>query len=404
MAHKSERKTIMKSGTNNKLAMALCITTVLFLSTSSVVFAQAPDNAALLYYQAFLMYEKPDETLDKMLSDFRGGKIKANEEIKQHIEKNRQIVDLIVKAANIQNCNWGYDYSQGLELKMTNLAQMRRVTYLIQAEAKLLSEQSDYRTALDRCLSMHKMALHSADSTFIGYLVAIALGRQANNSIQGILADIPEDLQTLDWFRNQLAEIDSRPSLLKDAINVENKVLGTYMTKEKFNELLSNKDLGVEASLLKTAQERFLAADEQFFVRNRDYWQNHFAAVKAALDLPYAQAFAELKRIEEKVKTDVIENPDATGTAILAAPFARIVSQQVAAKTFYNAIRTAVEIYLINARSGRLPDKLPAGLPKDLFSDKDFEYEKTDNSFVLRCQGKDLSEGKIHQYEFKVKK
>lgn len=394
----------MKSGTNNKLAMALCITTVLFLSTSSVVFAQAPDNAALLYYQAFLMYEKPDETLDKMLSDFRGGKIKANEEIKQHIEKNRQIVDLIVKAANIQNCNWGYDYSQGLELKMTNLAQMRRVTYLIQAEAKLLSEQSDYRTALDRCLSMHKMALHSADSTFIGYLVAIALGRQANNSIQGILADIPEDLQTLDWFRNQLAEIDSRPSLLKDAINVENKVLGTYMTKEKFNELLSNKDLGVEASLLKTAQERFLAADEQFFVRNRDYWQNHFAAVKAALDLPYAQAFAELKRIEEKVKTDVIENPDATGTAILAAPFARIVSQQVAAKTFYNAIRTAVEIYLINARSGRLPDKLPAGLPKDLFSDKDFEYEKTDNSFVLRCQGKDLSEGKIHQYEFKVKK
>jgi len=393
----------MKSITKNKLTMALCIITVLFLSTSSEVFAQAIDNAALLYYQAFLLYEKPDGTMDKMLSDFRDGKIKANEIIEQHIEKNSRVVDLIVKAADIQNCNWGYDYSQGLEMTMPNLAQLRQIAYLIQDEAKLFSEQGNYRMALDRSLSMHKMALHSANSALIGYLVAIVLSRQANTSIQGILADMPEDLQTLDWFRNQLAEIDNRPSLLKDAINVESNVLGTYMTKEKFNEFLCNKDLVAEASLLKIARERLHNADEQFFIRNRDYWQNHFAAVKAALDMPYAQAFAELKRTEEKVKTDVTENPDATGAAILAAPFARIYSQHIAAKTFSNAIKAALEIYTIKARSGRLPEKLPAGLPKDLFSDKDFEYEKTNKGFVIRCQGKELNEGKINQYEFKVK-
>jgi len=52
----------------------------------------------------------------------------------------------------------------------------------------------------------------------------------------------------------------------------------------------------------------------------------------------------------------------------------------------------------------QLPDELPADLPKDLFGGKDFEYERTKDGFVLRCQGKDLSKDKIYEYEFKVKK
>ena len=393
----------MKTVKSINLTMAICIALVLFVSTPAA-FAQPPDNAALLYYQAFLLYEKPDATMDKMLSDFLDDKIRSNEVIEQYIEKNRRVIDFVVTAANTPNCDWGYDYSQGLELMMPNLGQLRQVTYLIRAEAKLLGEQGDYKTALDRCLNMQKMGLHSADTTMIGYLVAMALSRRANNSIQDILANMPEDLQTLYWLKNQLAEVDKRLSPLKTGVDHEREALGIYMTREKFNELLSNEDLVVEASLLKIAQERFLSTDEQFFVRNKDYWESHFAAVKAALDLPYAQAFAELKKIEQKVKKDVIENPDATGTAILAGPFARICSQKVKAKTFSNAIKTAIDVYLIKAKTGKLPDALPAGLPGDLFSGKPFEYKKTGDGFILRCQGKDLEKDEIHQYEFKVKK
>jgi hypothetical protein len=43
-------------------------------------------------------------------------------------------------------------------------------------------------------------------------------------------------------------------------------------------------------------------------------------------------------------------------------------------------------------------------LPKDLFSGEDFEYEKKDDGFVLRCRAKDLGKDKIHEYEFKLKK
>ena len=73
-------------------------------------------------------------------------------------------------------------------------------------------------------------------------------------------------------------------------------------------------------------------------------------------------------------------------------------------KTFSNVIRAAIELYIIKARTDRLPDKLPADMPKDLFSGKDFEYEKTQDGFILHCRGQDLTKNQTHEYEFKVPK
>ena len=149
------------------------------------------------------------------------------------------------------------------------------------------------------------MALQTADATFIGYLVAFAIGQLSNDTIQDILADMPEDLQTLERFKNQLAELDDRSSLLGNVLEIENEVLGKYITREKFNELLSNKGVVIDESILKVARERFLNADEQFFVSNRNYWRNYFAAVQAAIKLPYEQAFTELKKLEEHEGMDL---------------------------------------------------------------------------------------------------
>jgi hypothetical protein len=49
-------------------------------------------------------------------------------------------------------------------------------------------------------------------------------------------------------------------------------------------------------------------------------------------------------------------------------------------------------------------DALPAGLPKDAFSGKDFKYEKTKDGFVLRCRGRDLGKDELYQYEVKLSK
>ena len=69
-----------------------------------------------------------------------------------------------------------------------------------------------------------------------------------------------------------------------------------------------------------------------------------------------------------------------------------------------NSIKAAIELYLIVANTGQLPERLPEGLPKDPYSGKDFEYEITKEGFVLRCPVKPVNERKVRQFEFKVQK
>jgi len=81
----------------------------------------------------------------------------------------------------------------------------------------------------------------------------------------------------------------------------------------------------------------------------------------------YSRAFTTLKGI----------------TKVLLPPVSKMFSHSIRFKTYNNAIRVAIELYLIKAKTTDLPDKLPIGLPKDLFSGKDFEYEKTADGFVI---------------------
>jgi hypothetical protein len=148
--------------------------------------------------------------------------------------------------------------------------------------------------------------------------------------------------------------------------------------------------------------ERIRNGDEEFFERNRAYWQGIYGQAMAALDLPYPQAYLRLKEVGEKPAKDANSNPDATLSAILQPALGNVYALGLKVGAFSNAVRAAIDIYMIRTETGGLPDGLPAGLPKDPFSGEDFEYEKKSDGFVLRCRGKDLKEDKIHEYEFKI--
>ncbi len=57
--------------------------------STDTIFQYPPDNAALLYYQAFLMIERIDDTMLKTLADLLAGRIKLNEKIKEYIKRFR---------------------------------------------------------------------------------------------------------------------------------------------------------------------------------------------------------------------------------------------------------------------------------------------------------------------------
>ena len=195
----------------NKLKTATCVTLILLvLTTSAPAYPPDPDNAALLYYQAYIAYEKSDDTMREMVSDLSRGKIEPNERIRKHIENCRGAINLAAAAAEVPNCNWGLKYSDKFEMLLSHLAQTRKLAFIIGAEIRILAADGDYQKALDRCLTLHKISKHMGDETIISFLVAMAINKMADNQIQYLLAEMPQDLKTLTWLKSQLAIIDSK--------------------------------------------------------------------------------------------------------------------------------------------------------------------------------------------------
>ena len=375
----------------NRPGKVLLVILMFFVSVP-VTFANQPDNAAELYNKAIELY-KVDKNMKGMLAGLQKGEIEVDVTIRGFVNKNRSIIDMVLDAAEVNDCDWGLDYSQGLKMRTPHLGPMRDLARLIMADTKILSEDGDYERALDNCMSLHKMSRHINDRFFIIYLAATAIDTTANDFITQIISDMPLDLKNLTRLKKQLIEIDSIPLSVKPALLGERDTKLSLMTKAKISSVLNG-----------AIEKKLPTVDEETFERNREYYKSYHAEVVAAFDMSYTQGYAKLVDLDKKTAEDVQSKPDAILTGFLKPAARAIFSLIKRFENQNNAIKAAIEIYIITAKTGQLPDKLPADLPKDLFSDKDFEYEITTDGFILRCQGKDLRKDKTYEYGFKVKK
>ena len=394
----------MKTTSQRNLIKIVCVSLILLVPASSLM-AYPPDNAAVLYYRAFLIMKEPGEDVKEMMYDLRQGKIKSNDEIKQCLEENRQAIELLETATEIPNCNWGRDDSRGFDLLLPELGKIRLMAFLLTAEAQTLSENGDHKAALNKCLVIHKMARHVGDDLLISVLVGVSLNTLANKRIEDFLSDMPEDLETLTWLKGRIVGISSNVASIKTAMNREREIAILEIRKDKVDAILEA--MGDEMLNDRTnaeAIEKVRKGDDKFFEASKAYYANVMTKAIVALDLPYLQSHRILQELNDRVRNEAKENPAAILTAILTPAATRVCTIGTKNMTFFNAIKAAIDVYVVKAKTGRLPEKLPAGLPKDLFSGKDFEYEKTKDGFILRCQGKDLDKDEVYQYEFNVKK
>ena len=374
-----------------------------------------PDNAALLYYQAFCVYEKPDDSMKDMIGDLAKGKIEPNPTITKYIESCRPAIKLAENAGELSKCNWGMKYSDGLDAQARHLAESRMLTYIILADARIALSQADHDLAILRCLTARKLAIDvGQDPLAVGYLVEKAIKKLTNNCIQDILSSGEMGLQTLQQLKAQLGELDSRSKPVEFFLETEQEVMAMYATPERFQDLLPYLDpesLPRLVSASDDTRECILSyvrnADEQFCRKNIEYYNDYWAKIFSAFKLPYQRAYNKLEELEKHYLenyNDCQENPDAILTVLLGPALYNLYNNGIQSETSSNAVKTAIEVYEIVVQTEKLPDELPADLPKDLFSTKDFEYEMTADGFILRCQGKDLSKDMFHEYEFKVAK
>ena len=387
--------------TNNNFKRLICITMiVIFLNSSAFAsYPPDPDNAALLYYQSFLLCGQPDNATEIVLKDVLDGSLEPNDKAIECVNKNKQAIRLAIEASKISHCDWGLKYSDGLSMEMPYLGHTRLLTYLMICDARILASDGDFRTAFERCLAVQRMARQHGKSTDVGYLMGNSISKRSSACFQDILSQMPTNFGIIDWFGNELSYVDTMPFSILEIFKNSAAIFRTYISKEKAKELFLTEL--PDKSFQALAKNRIASGDASFFKQNADYWDNYVGNVMSAIALAYPQAYPKLESLVNE--NSAMEKPEATFSRLLMPEYDKIYGIGISGQTQFNAVRVAVVVYKIQASTGKLPDELPAGLPKDLFSDKPFVYEKTLDGFVLRCQGKDLSNDETYEYKFKVK-
>ena len=388
----------MNTLTQNRLPrIAFAVATILVFT--SPLLAYPPDNAAVLYYRASLTYNANFPIMSKM-TQYIKGEIDIDDEIRDYVESNRRATKHYIDAGESPHCDWGMDYSEGLDLLMPEYASLRNIGRIVLAKARMASESGDHTKALDLCLSVHKAGLHIAnDGIIISHLVGISLNALTNQCLAEILPHIAEDQQILIRLRGRILETSGKLRPVKAAVNVDLRTSGQDLRRERGDYILEvcGEDISKESAKI------IKQGDDAFFDASRQYFMEYLDAVLTAFDLPYPKSYEQLVRVAKQPSIDSKTNPHAILSDVFAPAMGRVLCLDIRNRTHFNAVVTALNLYITRARTGKLPDKLPDDMPKDLFSGKDFKYEKKKGGFILRCQDKDLARDETYEYEFKVK-
>lgn len=356
-----------------------------------------PDNAALLYYQGFLTLAQLSNEARDRIGDVARGETAPDDQVRKDIRKCSGAIEFAKAASEVPTCHWGVRYSEGFEALLPQMAQMRFLAFVLIADARIHATDGDHRAALERCLMTGTFARHIGDDTLVAYLVSIGVRGLEYKCIKDIIGQAADNVELLQWFKTELAAsgniIVSPVRPVKIEIQFALDLLQMKNLKEYARIITSS---GVEIT-----QEDLEKANEKTIKRARQIYSDYATSALTILGspmLPYDQAHKQLKELMGRFDSN---DPASMAARGLAPAVDKILSQKTAIETRANAIWVATELLLARAKTGRLPDALPSRLPKDAFSDEDFEYEKTKEGFVLRSPGRDSGS---YRYEFKIKK
>jgi len=374
------------------LAMALVASPVL-------AYPPDPDNAALLYYQGFLTLVELDEETRDRIRDVARAEVTPDDKVREDISKCIGAIQFAEAAAQVPECNWGVRYSQGFDALMPQLAQVRFLTFVLVADARIRASDGDYKETLERCLMTGIFAHHVGDDTLVSYLVSLSVRAMAYKCIQDILGQATHNEELLGWLKNEFATSPADTLSPAKPLKIELEIVTDLMQMdniEKLARILTDSDEKKMADIINKADKKTLEQARRLYSERIKSGLTVFST-----PMRYEQAHSQLKQSANNFDPN---DPASAAAGAFIPALARILTLKTRTEAHANALKAAIDIYITRAKTGRLPDALPTGLPKDTFSGKDFRYEKTKDAFVLRCRSKDLDKNEIYEYEFKVKK
>jgi hypothetical protein len=219
---------------------------------------------------------------------------------------------------------------------------------------------------------------------------------------------MPSDADILTWFGGQLSLVPAVPLSFAETLEADFESAFHRMRTDPTLLATLRNQLVEKAEDEQAKQSAGNLTDEQLLSRGRDPYARFLNSILRVLrsEMTYKQKHAEMQRLYSNLVEEYGDDPVVAHVIAWCSTDTMIVEQYsryIGHIAHFNGLRAAVEVYLVAAKTGQLPKKLPDYLPKDPFTDREFVYEITDEGFALRCQGEDRL---VHKgwLEFKVAK
>lgn len=353
-------------------------------------------NAALLYYQAFLLRPQPD--------DATSGQINAvlkrglpNDLIRTYLGKCRKMIHTVEIASQSPHCEWAIRYLDTNGFSLAALAgEVRQLAFVLSLDARTLGVDGHFEAAFARCLTIRRLAGHVGTDTLIAHLVALSIDTVACQTMQYVLSCTPPDADLLLNVRGRLAALPDMSQSFRQAAQADLNLMLESVKNDKAAIDHLRRQWAEAAENQQAEYDALRLTDEEVLATAKESSERVLNSVFQVMDseMPYDQKYAEIDRR----MTDASRRP-----GMLVGVTTQMWNLGVRDQAGYNALKTALEIYLIQVQTGQLPEALPANGPRDPFSGQAFEYKVTAEGFVLRCRARDLYENRIWEYEFTVR-
>jgi hypothetical protein len=139
-----------------------------------VEFPPVSENAALQYWQAFASLPALDADQEKLLENWAQAPL--NEATRELLKQSHASLMFLHRGAKLRECDWGFDYRDGISLHLPHLAKARVLARLAALDARRAFEEGHSDRARDDSLGMVAMARQiGGDHTLVSMLVCYAI-------------------------------------------------------------------------------------------------------------------------------------------------------------------------------------------------------------------------------------
>lgn len=356
---------------------------------------RTPENAALLYYQGLLTHSAPDyvfareASLETKLFDDR---------VEQYFDGRawRLTMMYLTEADSRPLCDWGVLPSSSLGINQVILRELSQLHRLLSVDAQILAAEGHTRQAMERCLTMLRLASRFGDCTFAEYTTSQTINLGALSRIRSIMMSTQLDTDTLVWLRGQLAIARSTPWSPAIALPrfMEMEATVTRESLEMHFPDEAARDAFPEVMGTITGDMSY----EEYLDRVRAAYESYLEAVLGILDSEalYQQKTTQLEELKIRLQGPFLGNEFPRQCKDYYGMQVRIIAVR-------NILRAAIEVYLAAGGNGQAPDALLGGLPQDPYTGRDLQYSKTSDGFVLRFDPDGLSRlpREAREFEFR---